>query len=124
MYNTPLNTPLNTLYTYYTLNTTTPWCVHRYQSISKNHCTNASTGKYTCKGRHEEDDATNTHRSIRVKNATHNFLYAEFTDGSTDTDWAWPAVRVCVCERGGERRRGGFTLYVWLHDQRCVSVRM
>ena len=97
MYNTPLNTPLNTLYTYYTLNTTTPWCVHRYQSISKNHCTNASTGKYTCKGRHEEDDATNTHRSIRVKNATHNFLYAEFTDGSTDTDWAWPAVRVCVC---------------------------
>ena len=97
MYNTPLNTPLNTLYTHYTLNTTTPWCVHRYQSISKNHCTNASTGKYTCKGRHEEDDATNTHRSIRVKNATHNFLYAEFTDGSTDTDWAWPAVRVCVC---------------------------
>ena len=67
-----------------------------YQSISPNHCTNASTGKYTCKGRHEEDDATNTHRSIRVKNATHNFLYAEFTDGSMETDWAWPAVRVCV----------------------------
>ena len=62
-----------------------PWRTEHlasYQSIYPKHClVNASCG------RHPIDDATNTHRSIRIVNATASWMYAEFVDVSEPAAW-------------------------------------
>jgi hypothetical protein len=67
-----------------------PWKdthIAEYLSISLRHC--EGPDRTTC-ARHEEDDASNTYRSMRVKNATHDFLFAEFSDVSIAADWSFP----------------------------------
>lgn len=62
-----------------------------FQSISERHCVNTPTFNASCP-LHVESDATNTHRSIRIRNVTHNLLYAEFTDVSVPAWWDWSVV--------------------------------
>ena len=69
-------------------------CEHPGYDASTQHDTNpiadpVSGGRCT---RHSEDDATNTHRSLRILNATHNLLFAEFTDVSVPDNWDFPEV--------------------------------
>ena len=40
--------------------------------------------------RHPVDGVNNTFRALRILNATHNMLYAEFTDVSKAEDWDFP----------------------------------
>eukprot|EP00041_Stephanoeca_diplocostata_P003934 m.39508 g.39508 ORF g.39508 m.39508 type:complete len:609 (-) comp14720_c0_seq1:149-1975(-) len=62
-----------------------PWKhahIAEYQSISNTHC------EHNCG--HQEDGPTNTYRSMRIINDTHNLLYAEFTDVTIAADWSFP----------------------------------
>jgi len=62
--------------------------IAEYLSISVNHCVHPNATQRGC-SRHTEDDATNTYRAMRVHNATHDFLYAEFTDVTVAADWTF-----------------------------------
>ena len=60
-----------------------------YQSIKTTEClwTTEEGAPYNPCGRHPVDAAGNTHTSIRLINATHNLLYAEFTDVTDKAGW-------------------------------------
>ena len=58
-----------------------------YQSINKRECLWPSDGAPNPCGRHPVDATGNTHTSIRIVNATHNLLYAEFADVLDPKAW-------------------------------------
>lgn len=41
-------------------------------------------------GRHPHDEANNTFSALRIINATHNLLYAEFVDVEDPAAWNFP----------------------------------
>lgn len=68
-----------------------PWKdthIAEYLSINVNHCERGDS--LSACARHTVDDATNTYRAMRVRNSTHDFLYAEFTDVTVASDWSFP----------------------------------
>lgn len=74
-----------------------PWKdthIAEYLSISSKHC---ERPKNNCGG-HVVDDATNTYRSMRVRNGTHDFLYAEFTDVTIAADWTFSPAAIQFVE--------------------------